>query len=427
MEEGSGTSFDDFSIEMADFEVRKVRKYDRLFNIGEGGSIDTRPLIIHGKIYFGSHNKNVYCLDAAAGRLLWKFRAADSCGISSAAYSDGKVFIGSYDHNLYALDAETGRLVWKFSTRREIIESPTVRDGVIFIGSVDQNFYAIDAKTGKLKWKFWTNGEIISDATFYEDLVVFGSYDKNLYCLTAEGGRLMWKLATSQEIINGGDFAIKDGFVYFASFDNLLRKIEVRTGREMWKKKICQYGITCGTVIHNGVLYVPTEDGILFAFDLDGNIIWKFTTKKPIGMPTVEGGRIYLTAEDNNLYCISLEGKLVWKFRTFEANWWKPAVEGGVVYFGSYDCNFYALDAEDGKLLWKFRADGSPSRIPPPYREFELSIKIPEKEVEEEERGRYDISEKGPEEHVGAYKSRITYQVSTQYREKGKYQTDDDL
>jgi outer membrane protein assembly factor BamB len=422
MEEGSSSSFDDFSVEMADFEVKKVKKFDRIFTVTEGGSIDTYPLVADGRIFFGSHNKNVYCLDQKTGKPIWKFRARDSTGISSPILWEGKIYIGSYDHNLYALDSVSGEMVWKFATRRAIVCCPAIRNGVVYFGSVDQNLYAVDARTGEMKWKFWTSGEVCSDPTFFGDTVIFGSYDKNLYCLKAATGQLVWKLGTSQDIFNTADFAIRDGFMYFASFDNLLRKVDARTGAVVWKKKVCQYGVTCGTVIHRDTLYLPVEDGNMMAFDLDGNLLWKFQTKKPIGVPTIEGDRLFFTAEDQNLYCLSLDGKLIWKFKTFEMNWWRPAVVNGVVYFGSYDCNFYALDAATGALIWKFRAEGSPSKVAPPYTQFELEVKIPESEVKEEKNERYNVFEMDAEKGGGAfYKSRIIYGGSSRYREKGSY------
>ena len=37
---------------------------------------------------------------------------------------------------------------------------------------------------------------------------------------------------------------------------------------------------------------------------------------------------------------------------------------GGVIYAGSYEDRVYALDAENGELLWTFKADGD---LPPTH------------------------------------------------------------
>jgi len=56
-----------------------------------------------------------------------------------------------------------------------------------------------------------------------------------------------------------------------------------------------------------------------------------------------------------------------------------------------------------------------------------LQLKIPKISREEGRKKSYEINITGESEGIGSfYKSRITYQVSTQYREKGKYQIDTD-
>jgi outer membrane protein assembly factor BamB len=422
--EGESMGFEDFSVEMGDFMVKPTGKYDRIQRISTGGSVDTRALIHDNKVYFGCFNHRLHCLDARTGQLIWKFKARDRIGICSPVERNDVIYIGSYDRFMYALDAQTGQMKWKFETRNMINGDVIVHGDTVYFGSMDRFFYALNADDGTLKWKFETQDVLICGPTFFENMVLFGSYDKNFYCLDKDTGRLIWKLKTEQEIINTGDYAILDGHIYLGSYDNLLRKIEIRTGNVLWKKRTGQYGVVCGTVLYKDMILVPTDDGNMLAFDLDGNIRWKFTTTKPVGYPTVANGKIYFTCEDFNLYCISLEGKLIWKFRTQEMNWWCPTIWEGRVYFGSYDCHFYVLDGETGRVVWKFRTDGAPSNYPPPYEHFELVTTADDSGLgEEKSEKRYEVQME-KEEDLDTYKSRITYQISTQYAAKGKYQID---
>lgn len=422
--EGFG-SFDDFTIDMEEYEVKQVREWDRMWKIETGGSIDTHALIYDGKVYFGCFNHNIYCLNVNTGELVWKYKTRDRVGNASPAEHNGIIYVGSYDKNMYALDAKTGNLIWKFHTEGKIHSSAVIRNGIVYFGSADKNFYALDAATGALKWKFRTYSYILCDPTFFEDILVFGSYDRNFYCLNIETGELIWKLTAEKEIVNAGEFAIKDDSIYLCAFDNIVRKVDIRTGKVLWKKRLGQYGLTCGTRIHNDMLLVPSEDGIMYTLDLDGNVLWKFTTTKPVGTPVMYNDRIYFTCEDFNLYCISSEGKPVWKFRTQEINWWEPTLWEGKIYFGSYDCHFYVLEAETGSLVWKFRTEGSPSKYPPPYEQFEVGLKISESEVKEEaSEKRYDLGITEEDGDINFYKSRMTYQMNTQYAAKGKYQID---
>jgi outer membrane protein assembly factor BamB len=219
---------------------------------------------------------------------------------------------------------------------------------------------------------------------------------------------------------------VHDGVVYFGSFDNFLRAVDTDTGRLVWKFPTGIYGNAGSPIEHNGILYHVSRDGHLFSLTRDGKLNWKFTNREPFGVPVIQEDKIYLGSEDFNLYCLSIEGEKLWNFRTEGFVYIQPVVHGNRVYFTSWDCHLYCVDLATRLLVWKFRTEGAPSYIPPPYEGFELEMKIPKAVVKEEEKKRYDMNITEEEDMEGAYKSRVTYQISTQYQSKGKYQTDSD-
>ena len=429
--EESGFDFDEFSIEMEDFEYKKVRKFDRIFLVGEGGSFTQEPLVHKGLVYVGSMDHNVYAINAITGRLVWNFKASDGILISSPVFDEGIIYIGSYDQNLYALDAATGRLVWKFPTMGKIISSACSVNGKVYFGSTDQNFYCLDSKTGRLIWKYRTQGEICSNPTFYKGKIFFGSYDHFLYCLDAETGSLEWRFETQGDIFFQPRLLVHDDRVYFPSFDNYLRVVDVNTGNLVWKFLTGSYGgMGSGPVLYKNVLYQANREGVIYALTMDGEELWRFRINNAIAHPLVEDDKIYFGSEDQNLYCIDLSGKKLWTFPTQGIVWWKPAIRDGKIYFTSWDCNLYCVDVKTHRLVWKFRGQGSPSYIPPPFESYELVAKksvIESGLVEADTRKRYEFDTEESHEEGSVYKMRITYQVSTHYREKGKYQSDDEV
>jgi outer membrane protein assembly factor BamB len=427
MEEASKT-FEDFSVEMGEFEVRKTGKFDRMWKTEQGGSIASGVVLSDGLLYVASANYNVYCLRPEDGSEVWKFHTEGVIVEAQPTVAHGIVYVASYDRNVYALDAKTGTLIWKFATSDKIASTVVASDGMVYVGGKDHNVYALDAKTGALMWKFRTYDSIISEGLVAGEKLFIGSYDHNLYCIDKMTGSLVWKVQTQGEIHNTNGFAHRDGVVYFGSFDNYTRAVDIRTGRLIWKTKCGNYGMGCAPVLYGDRIYQATRGGELYVLDLKGKLLWKYTGSEEdvMGIPCFHNGLLYLpSAGDWCMHCFNLNGRELWRFKTEGLLYERSVMVGDNLIFPSWDCNVYCIDVNTRRVVWKFRAPGSPAYVPPPYEAFELRMKIPKGESGGDDRKQYDvnISEEG-EEAGSFYKSRITYQVSTQYRQKGKYQVD---
>jgi quinohemoprotein ethanol dehydrogenase len=140
--------------------------------------VEATPVVVDGVMYTTAAYSMVYALDAATGKLLWKydpqvFRAVMGTGCCDAANRgvalwNGKVYVGVYDGRLEALDAKTGRKVWSVDTvidhdrNYTITGAPRIVKGKVVIGNGGGEFgvrgyvTAYDAETGKQAWRFYT-------------------------------------------------------------------------------------------------------------------------------------------------------------------------------------------------------------------------------------------------------------------------------
>ena len=60
--------------------------------------------------------------------------------------------------------------------------------------------------------------------------------------------------------------------------------------------------------VNNGVVYVGSEDGIVYALNAsNGAFVWKYTTGGQImvSSPAVYDGRIYIGSNDDNVYSLN--------------------------------------------------------------------------------------------------------------------------
>ena len=160
------------------------------------GRILSSPAIADGRVYFGGGNNitedgtavtdgdtNIYCLNAANGTEVWKY-ATGGAIVSSPAIANGKLYIGSLDWKVYCLNADSGGApIWTFTTGGEVYSSPVVSNGKVYIGSNDKYLYCLDAATGSKLWSLKTRGPVISSPKVSNGKIYFGSLDGMVYCV----------------------------------------------------------------------------------------------------------------------------------------------------------------------------------------------------------------------------------------------------
>src|SRR5439155_4941664 len=133
--------------------------------------------VVDGGIYVSAPLSKVYAVEAATGKLLWKFdpqvrldqaiKGSYSARVNGrVAVWNGKVYVGPGDCRLVAIDAATAKKVWEAmvceSTQTGITGAPHVAKGKILMGfngsddGVRGALVAYDAETGKEAWRFWT-------------------------------------------------------------------------------------------------------------------------------------------------------------------------------------------------------------------------------------------------------------------------------
>ena len=146
-------------------------------DIDSGMGIVSEPIVVDGVAYVSAPLSIVYAVDAASGKLLWKFDPKIRLDLAiNGSYSartnggvavwNGKVYVGTGDCRLIAIDASSGKQIWEAAvcdaTQTGITGAPHVAKGKILMGyngsddGVRGSLAAYDADTGKEAWRFWT-------------------------------------------------------------------------------------------------------------------------------------------------------------------------------------------------------------------------------------------------------------------------------
>ena len=111
--------------------------------------------------------------------------------------------------------------------------------------------------------------------------------------------------------------------------------------------------IHAAPVIANGILYIGSTDGKLYALDAkQWGIKWVFDAGDAIRYSAVAlGNRVYFSARNNKVYALDANtGEKLWEFKTKSWMDASPIVADNTVYIGAFRSKIYLLNARTGEL-----------------------------------------------------------------------------
>ncbi|MBT3363686.1 MAG: PQQ-like beta-propeller repeat protein [Chloroflexi bacterium] len=153
---------------------------------------------------------------------------------------------------------------------------------------------------------------------------------------------------------------LSDGYIYVGSYNGTVYKVNAHSG-DKESSVILDSNIVGGVEVANDMVYVPTDEGVLYAYNADNlDKEWQYPATGTLddkiwGTPVfdADSNMIYFGSFDKKLYALdATSGELEWAFETGGAIGGKPLVYGDNVYFGSFDRKFYAVDKMKGIKAW---------------------------------------------------------------------------
>jgi outer membrane protein assembly factor BamB len=347
-------------------------------------SIDSSPVVVENKVFFGCNDRKIYCVDILTGKQIWNYETGNAVR-STPTVVDGVVYVGSTDYNLYAFDADSGQKLWNYSLGiiSDIWSSPAFANDMVFFGSDNGYLYALNVSnkiTPKLEWKFPTGNKIQSSPAVDWPYVYVGSVDGKLYCIWASNGTQRWAFEPEDVFEIYATPIIANGSIYIGTagyeIGGALYHLDAGTGEEIWRFLPPGDGrfseVYSSAAVHNGTVFIhawyrvpgPGDRGTIYAIpemdpNGDGNIthdeiIWSFITWDDEGgsSPAVADEKVLVGSTHGKLYCLNISnGQEIWNLTTGGVIIASPTIADGVVYITSYDGTLYAIgDAGPAKL-----------------------------------------------------------------------------
>ncbi|MBX5320474.1 MAG: PQQ-binding-like beta-propeller repeat protein [Candidatus Bathyarchaeia archaeon] len=135
----------------------------KIWNFTIGHYVRSSAAVVGGRVFTGADDGYFYCLNASTGQQIWKTPAGghfpnmmvptEFQPRSSPIVIGNRVYVGSLDGKVYCLNAENGNVLYTYSTGGPIFGSPVYYNGIIYITSTDTYLYALNAADLSLKWR----------------------------------------------------------------------------------------------------------------------------------------------------------------------------------------------------------------------------------------------------------------------------------
>lgn len=240
-----------------------------------GGKVYSTPMMQKNRLVVASSDGTIYCLNKHDGTLRWKVETKKP--IVASPLIDGKVvYIGSSEGKFRALSLKDGSEKWSFDGIKGFVESVPIADKhTVYVGSWGSTLYAFDKKTGQLTWT-WTNGKsrnfspAAGTPLFSNGRIFLQTPDRTVTAIDAKTGKEVWK-TNQHKGFEASGLSADQSLVYVKCMNDTLWALSTQSDspQPAWFVN-CKYGYEISpspVVERDGIIYVPTDDGVLYAIN----------------------------------------------------------------------------------------------------------------------------------------------------------------
>jgi len=291
------------------------------------GAVLTAPTVAGGMLYVGTADGTLLALDGQTGTEKWRYQSRGPIEQPPAVTIDVVVFANEADQ-VVAVDAITGKFKWQHKS--ETPEEYTLRghagvaiDGdLIYTGFSNGTMVALRKDTGSVAW----STSLKADADRFMDVdatpVVIGdrvytsSSSGGVFALDKLTGLVRWRLPFWDAALPsaggnvGGLAADEDDKLLYASVADLGTYAIDLEGNVVWRVGALRGGEPAEPMVWNELLiYSLAEDGMFIAERKTGNTLEYFDPGDGISaQPTVTGdGRLFVMSNRGILYAFDLD------------------------------------------------------------------------------------------------------------------------
>jgi len=249
---------------------------------------------------------------------LWDYHSG------SAAIYESNIFFGLGNGILKGFDLKSGEIYIEIESKNHspIKSGLVVEESVLYFGDWDGRIYAHNLELNKQIWMhktyekqlYPTFGQINTQLSIYKDLLFFGGRNPEMQVLNKNTGEVQWTYIEKDGGWISGDPLVMNDTLYIGGSDNHeMFAFNADTGEKYWTFEFLNNNFSQALVYNNYLLFTTGDaynvygkspgKGYVYALNRSDGSIVNFTKV---------GGNIYSTLIEKNgiLYLASADGKL---------------------------------------------------------------------------------------------------------------------
>jgi outer membrane protein assembly factor BamB len=274
---------------------------------------------------------------------------------------------GDRNGELYGIRLQDGKKLWKHDMGGFLSGTPVINGEFVFTGT-SYGARCIHLTSGKKIWKTKGNGGKSysiagSGCVFYKNGYVFFCDDKLTIC-NAKNGKIEGQFDTNFEPHIHTGACSSGEYVFIPAYHHIM-VLSLYSGAIIEQFHI-DGTITAGPVIADNLIIVGTDHSTIEAFSLENRSRrWCYQIEKnsyPVeSRPVYADGKIFFGGPDGIVYALDAKnGKELWRYTTGSRIESSPAGCKGVIIILSSSGILSLLSSENGNPLWQYKNPEGP-------------------------------------------------------------------
>lgn len=287
-----------------------------------------------------------------------------------------QTIVGSYqNHWLTAYDLKKKQHLWFLETNSDLTAPAEIFGSFAIVALRDGRLLKVDINTGKTVWENHLTQFVSTKVVLSGTSLLVYTVDQKLYSIDFQAGQTLWAYdaASSPNLLirTGAAPQVVGNEVFIGSVEGDIRSIHIANGKENWRlrpgKDDFRFKDIVGEIgVGNNQLYVTRYDGLIFGVDIQSKpngTLWEVSAPS-ITTSAYRDGTLYVGSMNGELMAIQASnGRQLWKAKLGQSI--KSLTVGEkAVFIGGSQGRISAVSLASGKVLWHDDLGGSVTKQP---------------------------------------------------------------